>query len=81
VALFSVASYLSADAINRLPDLVKPGGLLFLMTYEDGYLPDYYEPGSTGPETREEAQAACRALPLSVPEFKIGAFDCFVVTP
>ncbi len=80
-AMFSVASYLEPETIAKLPSLLKPGGMVFLMTYKDGYRPDYYEVDSKGPTTREAAQEACRALPLSVPEFSIGEFNCYVVKP
>jgi len=39
IGLFGAPSYVSADALQRVPDLLAPGGRYFLMFYDQGYVP------------------------------------------
>jgi hypothetical protein len=40
-SLFGSASYLHPTTVRYLPALIRPGGMLVLMHYRPGYLPDY----------------------------------------
>jgi len=39
IALFGTASYLTYEELQRIPDLLMPGGRYFLMFYKEGYVP------------------------------------------
>jgi hypothetical protein len=59
-ALFGAASYLTPAAITELPTLC-PGGLIVLMNYEEGYVPDY-EIGEVDEHALAAARLAARKL-------------------
>lgn len=43
VAGFGVGSYLQPETIARLPERLKDDGVGLIMTYRDGYLPEYHD--------------------------------------
>lgn len=80
MSTFSSASYLEPRTLEAMRK--RAGGYLFLMTYEEGYLPDYYaetglpEPATNGP-SRQKAREMTELYDGE--HFKIGAFDCWVI--
>lgn len=82
LALFGVASYLTPDSVRRLLGRASKG--LVFMSYEDGYLPDYYH--GVKPDTYDASREALFDVVLNAEEFgvravrtKIGHFDTVVV--
>lgn len=83
-SLFASASYLSPAEIRMLPNVVKPGGHLVLMTYEEGYVPDYYVNATERQHAIDTAAKAREAVVALATERKgkwkkIGKFETWVI--
>jgi SAM-dependent methyltransferase len=82
VSLFGAASYLPPDTIPRLASMTT--GLLVLMNYREGYLPDFYgtedDPDRHVPEHLHTSLAACRSLVRDLPGTTTHFLNSFEVT-
>lgn len=78
LSTFGSASHLTPETIEYLPSVTT--GLLILMTYRDGYLPEYYE---ETPETYYTSREAARRLLEKYEGYqtRLNDFDVTVVTP
>ncbi|MBM3120494.1 MAG: class I SAM-dependent methyltransferase, partial [Chloroflexi bacterium] len=52
IALFGAASYLTYEELQRIPDLLVPGGRYFLMFYKEGYVPITHIKAGIHPATK-----------------------------
>jgi SAM-dependent methyltransferase len=74
-SLFGSPSYVAPHVIAALPALLAPGGLLLLMHYRPGYLPDYWAALAPhhrpDPDHVDASYEAARALPATHPALDV----------
>lgn len=77
---FGSPSYIAPEYIERMPQLVKPGGSIVLMHYREGYLPNYEEGDEALMERSAQSRSAALALAARHEGSRTYRLNNFVVT-